>query len=76
MCKFFEKFGINYAFSFFSFLKNVLILQNQYRALLQYSFVKDASKDMPIASDWYCGKVRFNIIIIDFFGLIDEYVIL
>lgn len=36
------------------------MLQDQYRAIIQYSFLKDSGVEKPkepkIPTDWYCGK--------------------
>jgi hypothetical protein len=39
------------------FLKGVLILQDQYRATIQYSFSKEQDSHFDkVQTDWYCGR--------------------
>ena len=39
------------------YLKGVLLLQDQHRAIIQYSFMKENDGQYDkIQTDWYCGK--------------------
>lgn len=43
------------------FIQGVLILQDQYRALIQYSFTKDSDGQYDkMPTDWYCNCGVFN----------------
>lgn len=45
----------------FCFIQGVLILQDQYRALIQYSFSKDSDGQYDkMPTDWYCNCGVFN----------------
>lgn len=46
---------------FFISIQGVLILQDQYRAMIQYSFTKDTDAQYDkIPTDWYCNCGVFN----------------
>lgn len=48
---------IHFCFCSLSFFQGVLMVQDQYRAVMQYTHVKEALGKDKIATDWYCAKV-------------------
>lgn len=49
--------NLHFFVSSIQFLQGVLMLQDQYRATIQYSRISsDSSRDKQLPSDWFCGK--------------------
>lgn len=44
--------------SFLFLWQGVLMIQDQYRAIMQYSVSKESSGHEKILTDWYCAKVN------------------
>lgn len=42
------------------FLQGVLMFQDQYRAIMQYSVSKESLSKDKIVTDWYCAKVSLE----------------
>lgn len=55
-------------FSFF-YDQGVLMIQDQYRAIMQYSVSKESSNHEKVLTDWYCAKVSQFILFNLFFPI-------